>query len=39
MFNELLSWIEMPVAAANADSNVAALMNNVTTATPDAKAF
>lgn len=39
MFNELLSWIEMPVAAANADSNVAALMNNVTTATPDAKSI
>ncbi len=39
MFNELLSWIGMPVAAANADSNVAAWMNNVTTATPDAKSI
>ena len=39
MFNELLSWIGMPVVAANADSNVAAWMNNVTTATPDAKSI
>lgn len=39
MFNDLLSWIGMPIAAANADSNVAAWMNNVTTATPDAKSI
>ncbi len=40
MFNALLSWIGMPIAAANANANAAdaaALMNNVTTATPDAK--
>ncbi|MCI5844193.1 MAG: DUF4956 domain-containing protein [Oscillospiraceae bacterium] len=42
MFNELLSRMGMSVAAANADANAAdaaALMNNVTTATPDAKSI
>ena len=42
MFNELLSRMGMSVEAANADANAAdaaALMNNVTTATPDAKSI
>lgn len=39
MFNELLSRMEISVAAVNADTNAAAWMNNVTTATPDAKVF
>ncbi|MDO4157040.1 MAG: DUF4956 domain-containing protein [Oscillospiraceae bacterium] len=39
MFNELLSRIGMSVAAVNADANAAALVNNVTTATPDAKSI
>ena len=42
MFNELLSRMGMSVAAANADANAAdaaALMNNMTTATPDAKSI
>lgn len=39
MFNELLSRMEISVAAVNADTNAAAWMNNVTTATPDAKSI
>lgn len=39
MFNELLSRMGMSVAAANADTNAASWVNNVTTATPDAKSI